>query len=236
MKPQFALLVAGTLLLFTPGCAVFECVFGFGYCHRDDCCGGGPSCGESRKAKKCAKKCRKCRECLEEQGLGGMGYDGIAYGGTPFMDAGCCDGGGTFGGGGGIMMDGMGGGGGCGCGQSAPMGYGYESTPFMTPPMTVPTPAPSPVPRSGTALPPPIPPADLGGNMQSPPSTQHVSVEEFQRLPGVVISGPGSQTATTAGTQLGSWEPAAPAAATATSTSPSSAKPIQQAGWAPTRQ
>ncbi len=155
----------------------------------------------------------------------------MAYGGTPFMDGGCgCS---TCGGGdAGIMMDGMGGGGGCGCGQSAPMGY-ESTTPFMTPPMTVPTPSPASMPRSGTALPPPIPPADMGSNLQSPPSTQHVSVEEFQRLPGVVISGPGSQAATTAGTQLGGWEPAAPAVTPAAT---SAAKPIQQAGWAPTRQ
>jgi hypothetical protein len=129
-----------------------------------------------------------------------------------------------------------------------------STTPFMTtPPMNVPTPAPTnnnptPAQTSGTMLPPPIPPIDTSSNLQIPPSVQQVSVEEFQRLPGTVVSGPGSPiTSTTAPQVTGQLAatmspilPAPPASpqpaqTTVVSSVPANARQVQQTGWAPVR-
>jgi hypothetical protein len=83
--------------------------------------------------------------------------------------------------------------------------------------------------------------------MQPVPSgTQQVSVEEFQRLPGVIISGPGMSPTPTSMPQISAQiemnvpevmapSPAAKPIQSATS-APANAKQIQQTGWAPVRQ
>jgi len=253
MKSTFGLLFAGLLLASTPGCCVLDHQFGCGQQYPGDCqsAQGHDSCGSS---KKCSKKCKKCRECLAEEGMAGGFYPGMMYADGGFGgDSGCgCEGGGG-------MMAGYpdaGGGGGCAsCAQGGSTfqgGGGYESH-MVTPPMTIPTPsptyAPTPMPPGGTPLPPPIPPAEIGALQQVPAGTQQVSVEEFQRLPGVVISGPGAQTAAVPAPAVGqpmmtsSPAPIAapqvvgrPVAAPPVYTSaPANARQVQQTGWAPVR-
>lgn len=232
MKSRVTLCVAGLVMALLPGCCVFDALFGCGHYQILSCGASGcdDGCGHS---KKCAKKCRKCRECLEEHGMAGMGgmggefYTGMQYGDIGGGDCGCGGGG----------MAGYPGGGCAGCGQPG----GFDGGAVMTTPMmTVPTPGPTPMPHGGTALPPPIPPAETGSTVpQVPAGMQQVSVAEFQRLPGVIVSGPGSQAAQTA--QAGSVPPAivaAPAEAkpldAVVITSPqSNSKQIQQAAWVP---
>lgn len=265
MKPQIALSVAGLVMLFTPGCCVFEHVFGCGghYYHGAGSC-GDDHCDGGKISKKCAKKCRKCRECLEEEGEhhhAGIGHD---HGGLVMAD-------GSFGGaiggdfgcgcGGGIGHDPFSGGmsGGCAsCGTGGP-GPFQGAMPGMMPGM-MPSPTPVgpgassaseafPTPASGVNLShpqsiPAIPAMDSSSTMTVPPGVQQVSVEEFQRLPGVVVSGPNAGAAASSPPAMassvpgtisvtGPVQPAQPAATK--SFSPASARQVQQAGWAPVR-
>lgn len=92
------------------------------------------------------------------------------------------------------------GGGGCNCGSnSSPSSVNYP--PAAVP--TTPTPLPSTDSNSPAAPAPPIPPTTPGDipsasstmiPPSAPPATQMVSYEEFQKLPGTVISGPGVGT------------------------------------------
>ena len=247
MKPRSLLAVAGAVLLFAPGCCVLDHLYGCGPwwahgCVADHCSDG---CKASRK---CDKKCRKCRECLEEHGQsGGMMMGGMGLGG------GCgCGGCGMPEMMGGFMGE-VGGGGCASCGHGGHGHGGAFDAPHMmtTPPMTIPTPSALPHPQPGTALPPPIPPADSSSTNQIPSGTQQVSVEEFQRLPGVVISGPGSQPAAAMQPPQMAAQPVLPsvpasvAAPPATArpvqtpavstTAPANARQVQQTGWAPVR-
>lgn len=237
MKSRLTLCVAGLIMALLPGCCVFDSLFGCSHFPSSGASGCDDGCGHS---KKCAKKCRKCRECLEEHGMAGMGgmggmsgefYPGMGYGDLSGGDCGC--------GGGGVA--GYPGGGCAGCGQPG----GFDGGSIMTTPMmTVPTPGPTPMPHGGTTLPPPIPPAETSSVPQVPAGMQQVSVAEFQRLPGVIVSGPGAQVAST--TQVAAAPASVPAViaapadakpldATVITAAPANAKQIQQAGWAPVR-
>lgn len=115
------------------------------------------------------------------------------------FDGGCCGGGGGYDCGGygpGVVMNGMPSSGGCACGQTAPpmISAPSSSVPMInsapansTPTYSAPTQAPEP---------PPVPPSNDQTTMIPPsPSSnqmQTVSYEEFQRLPGTIISGPGA--------------------------------------------
>jgi hypothetical protein len=231
MNSRLGLCFAGLLMVCAPGCCVFEAIFGCGYYHGHGF--GDAVCDDGYGVpRKCAKKCRKCRECLEEHGMGGGYY-------PEMMSAGFA--------------------GDCGCGGAMPTpgcagcGGGFDSSVITTPTMNVPTPSPTPMPHSGTALPPPIPPAETSSVPQTPAGTQFVSVEEFHRLPGVVVSGPAGQgpAQPTAGpaidvqalasTPSAASPPAAPPAdarpldSTVIATPPANAKQVQQAAWAPVR-
>lgn len=245
MKPQFGLLVAGLLMLFTPGCCLLSHIFG---CHHfdNDSCGATVSDDGCHHSKKCARKCRKCRECLEKHGggdyggmmMGDVGMGGCGCGGGMIGDCGC---------GGGMMS------GGCAsCGQGG-MGSLPGPMPIMSSPGLTPSSEAAPAPTSGINLNypqaiPAIPPSETGSTTSVPQGTQQVSVEEFQRLPGVVISGPtavgapASQPAmaSSVATTTNVVAPAQPVQqpvqqAAAKSISPATARQVQQTGWAPVR-
>jgi hypothetical protein len=89
---------------------------------------------------------------------------------------------------------------GCGCGQSH-SSYA-PGVPGAISPSAIPAAAPIPVPVPPAGIDPAPMPAPITGDANSmafPNSlsmqTQQVSVEEFHRLPGVVVSGPTSQSA-----------------------------------------
>ena len=262
MQRFYGLAAAGLLTLCTPGCAMFETIFGCdGFHHGADCCGTNDcGCGHAHHHKdKCARKCRKCQKCLQEHGnTGGYGYgmDGMMLGGG----GDCCGCGGP------IAPDFLGGGipsgygapSGCGCGAGGPVSFpGPGPSPMPSPsPEVVPYPpgamppgmSPSseaaPAPTSGINLSypqaiPAIPPSETGS--LTPPAMQQVSVEEFQRLPGVVISGPTAgpspspQVASESSVPQNLEMPvvARPIQSRASSSAPVNARQVQQTGWAP---
>jgi hypothetical protein len=107
-----------------------------------------------------------------------------------------------------------------------------------------PSPDPAPAPTSGVNLSypqaiPVIPPSETSGVI--PPGMQQVSVEEFQRLPGVIISGPNAGPATSpqGATVLATPQPleppiaAKPVGSPVRSSNPGNARQVQQTGWAP---
>lgn len=230
MNARIFLLTLGLLgLVVTPGCCLLHG------------CGGGCGCGCGYGLFGCIGKIRdrihNCSHCHKRDCGGDCGCScgGMMYGDMGMSDCGC----------------GAPSAAGCGCG----IGGGHVDQPaFMTPPMTVPTPqAAPPVPSSNVTMPPPIPPADSSSTTPVPQGTQQVSVEEFQRLPGVIISGPGAQplAVPTTSTMVQSPTPvpanvAAPAptakpiqqasGATAPTITPSATRQVQQTGWAPVRQ
>lgn len=138
-----------------------------------------------------------CRSC----GCGGCGCGGF---GETYYDGGssCGCSSGTCGGAmyGGTM------GGSC-CGGSMPsqptmLNQAPGSMPYVPTPVpsqnSAPSPSASPTPASTMAIPAPAPPllpasdsAASNNAMPSNTNVQHVTYEEFQRLPGTVISGPG---------------------------------------------
>lgn len=143
------------------------------------------------------------RGCGCGHGCGhGCGCGSSYYG--DIIDGGCCGGGGhDYGyGGSGMMMDGMHSSGGCACGQTAPpmMSSPYSPAPMNSSP-TIPIPSQAPTYSDPAPVPPTtgdqttmIPSSPMNSASQ-PPQMQTISYEEFQRLPGTVISGPGSTTA-----------------------------------------
>ncbi|WP_157605951.1 hypothetical protein [Schlesneria paludicola] len=96
------------------------------------------------------------------------------------------------------------GGGGCNCGStSSPSSVNYPpaglpSTPTPLPSVDTNSPA-APAPPISPATPSDIPPASSTMIPPSTPATQMVSYEEFQKLPGTVISGPGMGTGSAPG-------------------------------------
>lgn len=117
---------------------------------------------------------------------------------------------------------------GCGVPAAAPMGcgcgahQGVAPAPLPVPPQTQPAPVPVPSPNPA----PPAPPAEAA--LQPAPAVssttsrlttaqpQQVSYEEFQRLPGVIISGPGAVPTAPAAAAAVSPAPVAPVPAVAT--------------------
>ncbi|MDP1797316.1 MAG: hypothetical protein Q8K78_07535 [Planctomycetaceae bacterium] len=171
------------------------------------------------------KKCH-CGHC----GYGGMYADpmyAMPYGVDSYGGGGCgCDGG---------MVGAMPGGGDCGC-----AGGGMQQQQMIPPappsqyaPQAAPTPAPIAEPAPETAIPavPEAAPVAPMTNHAAPaaPNVQNVSVEEFQRLPGTIISGPTTSTAP------------APVPGPMTATSPrrmvpSAAQPgVRPANWQPSQ-
>jgi len=228
MKPLYALACAGFLTLFAPGCCILD-VFGHGNSYSQ--CGSDPcSCGGhhgKKHSKKCSKHCRKCMECMQEGYVDGYAMGDCGCGGAIMGDCGC--------GGGGMIGD-MGGGG-CGCGAGGPAPY---------PSGPLPGPIPGPTPSTGAIPPIPgmevAPPPQTSSTMTVPAGMTQVSVEEFQRLPGVVISGPGAQpmatdmAAQSVSTSATPTIVAAPQEARPIPTTASRVQSVQQTGWAPTRQ
>jgi hypothetical protein len=106
-------------------------------------------------------------------------------------------------------------------------------TPSDTEPAPTPTNA-TPVPtRNGEPI--PAPGSTDSTNFQRPVSgqiqqVQHVSVEEFQRLPGVVISGPAQSSVPSMGTQ-----PLVPPPLSTVSVPPQPINTVQQAQWVPVK-
>lgn len=124
----------------------------------------------------------------------------------------------------------------CGCGQSS--GYAPSTT-------TPPNADPAPMPIQSAPIPPrssePTPaPASESTTFQRPTNgqMQHVSVEEFQRLPGVVIGGPGSSVPTMAAPSPAVQTVAAPLTtppALSNSTLPPRPADVQQTQWVPAK-
>lgn len=144
-----------------------------------------------------------CRSCGKCPNCGGFDDYSTASG---------CGGGGTCGGGssyGGAANYGSPSQSSCGCGQTSSYTdptYSGSSVPYIdgssggTPvpslrsaPIPPPTPPVAPTPSSPSTWIPPIPGSE-SSMMMSPPQTQMVSFEEFQRLPGTIVSGPGAVT------------------------------------------
>jgi hypothetical protein len=176
----------------------------------------------------------------------GFGYDVF-----PSYDGGCGDlGCGDLGYGGGMLADGgfhygAPGASSCGCGQShaAPAPQFAPAQQYAPAPTAIPAvpaaPAFDPAPAAPPAAPGPgIEPVPMpenpnlnGQQTQFGAPAQNVSMEEFQRLPGTIISGPGAAPAATApAPQLA--VPAAPARTAI----PTAAQPgVRPVNWQPTR-
>jgi hypothetical protein len=184
-------LTASLMTLSMVGCCSNRCVMS------DPCdpCGAAPSSGGffSRLWPMSRGGGFGCNSCSS----GGCGGCGDAYGDV--MDSGCGCGGGS---GGMVMGGGMPASQGCACG-----GQHAAPVPMMGVPSPAPIPrgAPEPIPsapdlpsmpgsEATTMIPRTYAPqSQLAGSSQP----QNVSYEEFQRLPGTIVSGPGAMTAAT---------------------------------------
>jgi len=227
----------------------------------DPCSGMMPSCGISRfwpfSRSHCGcgySPCSACSTC-------GGGYDDM------IIDGGYGGGCSTCGGGGGSPMPTSS----CGCGgshssmmssppmpagtYSAPMPPGSNYTPSgPTPAVPTPTDPPSVPGSEPTTMMPPVPHPQMMSPVSSapmmspvsntpltsaPPST--VSYEEFQRLPGTIISGPGAVTAqSNAPTTIQQTSGAQPFLAPPPPTSRTASRPAtgaqnRQAVWVPAK-
>lgn len=205
-------LAASLLMLSTVGCCCMDpcgspcgspyggCLLPFLFqpCHGgcncvydDDCCDygydvgmfdAGCSCGQCGRG---SKKMRRSKLVSRR----GNYMNG-------FVSSSCCDTGcGSCCGGDGGWVEGsmLSGGGGCGCGQSSSMGVHSDAPTMMSPsPMSTPTPsAIVPVPPAGPTESDSTGAGAMYRNIQSA-QPQMVSYEEFQRLPGTVVAGPGA--------------------------------------------
>ncbi len=118
----------------------------------------------------------------------------------------------------------------CGCGQS----HGYAPA-SISPDQTDP---PAPIPNTGAPTPPrsnepiPAPGSSPSTTFQQPTSgqIQHVSLEEFQRLPGVVISGSHQSSVPTM-----AQPNMVPPALSTVSVPPRPIDSVQQAQWVPAK-
>jgi hypothetical protein len=208
--------LSGLLLFTTVGCCHTQCVSSdpCNPCARPS--GGCCLSGWFRNRMSC---------CSLRQGCQNYGWDSSccpACGGT---DCGMSTG---FDGG---MTSGATGGSSCGCGQSH--GNSYAPSGGPSPVET----APIPIPSSTAPIPPksnegtPAPASESTTFAPANGQVQHVSMEEFQRLPGTVISGP---TPTPSPTQTA----AVPVLQTPPPLSTISAPPranVQQAQWVPAK-
>ena len=217
MKLHRLFCLSGMLLVSTVGCCQTQCVSS-SPCNS---CGSRPSCGSCfsnwlsfKVASYQARRCHNyswgddcsggCSVCGGSNcGMADPVMGGGAYGASPS----------------------------CGCGQ--PHNHAPVSP---TPAMGVPTEsAPVPVPNNSlvprTNEPIPAPGATDSTTFQRPANgqIQHVSVEEFQRLPGVVVSGPTQSSVPTMAAQT------IPMPLSTVAAPPRPVTPVQQAQWVPAR-
>ena len=182
-------LLASVALLSSVGCCCLSTRVNECGPFASDLAGGGGCLAKfarSHGAKKCG-----CGHCAGNRGMYADPMYGMPYGMETYGGGGCgCDGG---------MMGGMPAPGSpdCGCGggglpqQMIPPAPPAQYAPHAAPtpaPIAEPMPADTPIP----AVPEPAAPDAPMTQYQAPaaPNVQNVSVEEFQRLPGTIISGP----------------------------------------------
>lgn len=151
-------------------------------------------------------------------------------------------GGSSCGCGGGSVMNSVAPSSGCSCGQSH--GAAMPSVPPSVTPWASPqNGSPSPIPMPPTTVEPsPAPAANDASSTSiqfSPPGQpQHVSVEEFQRLPGVIVAGPTAQSSvpTVASSATIPLPASAAPQLSADPVAPRVATGAQQVNWVPTKQ
>ncbi|MBC8113425.1 MAG: hypothetical protein H7062_03545 [Candidatus Saccharimonas sp.] len=159
----------------------------------------------------------------------GMGFDG------EMMGSGCASGNS-----GGSMMSGSPAG--CACGQHHSE-YAPSVPGMISAPMAAPAAAPTPVPAPPAGNDPAPAPINSNTNSTAVPRTlatqpQQVSVEEFHRLPGVIVAGPTSQSSVpTFAAAASATQPvmAAPQLSSVP-TPPRVASGAQQVNWVPSKQ
>ena len=204
--------------------------------HACDLAGGGGLLAKFARSHGAKKKCG-CGHCGGFNGMYGDAMHGMPY------ETGCCGGDGFDGGmmaGGYPAMSSPG----CGCGggggmmaPSMPMAPAAPATQYA--PEGTPTPAPTPdanVPETnvpaGPAAEPPAPPMTYQP-APGQPGVQNVSMEEFQRLPGTIISGP---TTTALAAPPTAAAPAIHSPMATRTPIPSVANPgVRPANWQPAR-
>lgn len=237
--------LSSLLLLSSIGCCHSRCV------SSDPCdpCGPAPTCGRYVSGWM-GHKIQSWR--MRNYGWGCGGCDSCSCGNGGEMFASGCDSGNCASGNcGGAVMGGSPTG--CACGQQhseyAPSVPGVPSQ--MTAPVPHsygPTPAPVVAPPQVPMDKAPIdnevgpPPADANTTRRSSSGPQHVSVEEFHRLPGVVVSGSMSQSAQSSVPSLSSSVNATQPLLAAPQLSSVPAPPrvvssgAQQVNWVPSKQ
>ena len=187
--------LSSLLLLSSIGCCHSRCV------SSDPCdpCGPAPTCGRYVSGWM-GHKVQSWR--MRNYGCGCGGCDSCGFDGE-MIASGCDSGGCASGNCGGQVMSGSPSG--CACGQQHQQNSEYAPSvpsqmPAPVPHIQGPTPAPVVAPPQVPMDKAPIdseiapPPTDANTTRRSSSGPQHVSVEEFHRLPGVVVSGATSQT------------------------------------------
>ncbi len=202
-------LLASVALLSSVGCCCLNSRVNECGPYGPDLAGGGGCLAKFARSHGAKKNCG-CGHCG-----GGMYADpmyGMPYGMDAYGGGGCgCDGG---------MMGGMPGAGSPGCGCAGGGGMPQQMIPPAPPvqyaPQASPSPAPIAEPTPVPAVPEPAAPDAPMTQMPVPaaPNVQNVSVEEFQRLPGTIISGPTTSsapgpvpTAAQPGVRPANWQP-----------------------------
>ncbi|MFO1044221.1 MAG: hypothetical protein U0941_20755 [Planctomycetaceae bacterium] len=215
------LICLSAMLLTSVGCCHTQCVSS----NPCDPCGGGGGCCLTNWLHTKIASCRARNCCQNYSWSDDCSACSICGGGNCGMSGSVIDGSvGSYGGGGGSS---------CGCGQShgSTMNYAPSSpTPAQAVPSNI---QPTPAPNSSAPMPPannepiPAPGSTDSTTFQRPANgqVQHVSVEEFHRLPGVVTSGPTQSSVPSMG--LTTPPPLS------TVSAPPKANTVTQAQWAP---
>ncbi len=215
------LICLSAMLLTSVGCCHTQCVSS----NPCDPCGGGGGCCLTNWLHTKIASCRARNCCQNYSWSDDCSACSICGGNNCGMSGSVIDGSvGSYGGGGGSS---------CGCGQShgSSMNYAPSSpTPAQAVPSNI---QPTPAPNSSAPMPPannepiPAPGSTDSTTFQRPANgqVQHVSVEEFHRLPGVVTSGPTPSSVPSMG--LTTPPPLS------TVSAPPKANTVTQAQWAP---
>jgi len=215
------LICLSAMLLTSVGCCHTQCVSS----NPCDPCGGGGGCCLTNWLHTKIASCRARNCCQNYSWSDDCSACSICGGNNCGMSGSVIDGSvGSYGGGGGSS---------CGCGQShgSSMNYAPSSpTPAQAVPSNI---QPTPAPNSSAPMPPannepiPAPGSTDSTTFQRPANgqVQHVSVEEFHRLPGVVTSGPTQSSVPSMG--LTTPPPLS------TVSAPPKANTVTQAQWAP---
>ena len=215
------LICLSAMLLTSVGCCHTQCVSS----NPCDPCGGGGGCCLTNWLHTKISSCRARSCCQNYSWSDDCSACSICGGNNCGMSGSVIDGSvGSYGGGGGSS---------CGCGQShgSSMNYAPSSpTPAQAVPSNI---QPTPAPNSSAPMPPannepiPAPGSTDSTTFQRPANgqVQHVSVEEFHRLPGVVTSGPTQSSVPSMG--LTTPPPLS------TVSAPPKANTVTQAQWAP---